>query len=621
MEQNLEKTGGSNEFLGSLKADDLSSIFENLSDGLLVFNEDLIVTYINRAVERNLHLKRDEVLGQNIFTVFPEIKNSISNEKYTWVLENKKPFTFEKQFTEEPFKGWYKIKVYPERNFFCVYIQNITKKKVLTNKVHDKTDKLNGIVNNSTVPQFFISKDHKIVHWNRPLEKLTKVTAKSVVGTSKHSKVFHSTTMPCMADLILDYPDEDLSSFKDHYKKYHYEKSEVLDGAYECTRSLQTSDDESKCLHFTAAPVKNRDGEFIGAIESVEDVTKLKKLEKNLKNSRKRLRILFKNAPDAYYLSDMEGTFIDGNNTVEKISGYKTSELIGKNLLELGLLDQKELTESALIMAKNALGYSTEPVELLINRKDCKQITVELSTFSLEIMNEKLILGVARDVTARKLAETKIKKTMKEKELLLREVSHRVHNNMQIVSSLLSIQASKLENNEIKEILMDMQHRLWIMGMIHKHIYQSDDFVQIDIHKYVQKLLSSIFTSYGVDIERINFKIEIKDIFMGIDTSLPFGMLLYEIVSNSIKYAFPNNRSGEICVEVNETEVGFELTVKDNGVGLPEDLNIEDPETLGLIVVKALVEQLEGDIHIDGNGGTKYKIIFSELEYLKRRME
>lgn len=237
--------------------------------------------------------------------------------------------------------------------------------------------------------------------------------------------------------------------------------------------------------------------------------------------------------------------------------------------------------------------------------------------------HEKTIETIANQASMalqRSFTEKAIKESLEEKEVLLREIHHRVKNNMQIINSLLSLQSQHVEGEETLDVLKESQGRVRSMAMIHEKLYQSPNFTKIDFKDYIEKLAKNLIYTYQVQTMNIEQVFEVKDVEMNIDTAIPCGLIINELVTNSLKYAFPQSESinGIIKIELNQIEDQFKLVISDNGVGLPPDIQPEDTETLGLQLVNSLVDQLDGTLEIDRSQGTKFTILFKELTYKER---
>ncbi|MCK4417131.1 MAG: hypothetical protein KAV99_03080, partial [Candidatus Latescibacteria bacterium] len=227
------------------------------------------------------------------------------------------------------------------------------------------------------------------------------------------------------------------------------------------------------------------------------------------------------------------------------------------------------------------------------------------------------------DITERKRAEEQIKASLKEKEILLKEVHHRVKNNLQVISSLLRLQSGYVKDKESLEMFRESCDRVRSMALIHEKLYQSEELSRVDFAKYIQDLTDHLFRSYGANSEAIRLKINVVDGLLGIDTAIPCGLIINELVSNSLRYAFPEGREGKICIDLRSdlpaapsdtaAQRGnkFTLIVSDNGVGLPKDLDFRNTKSLGLELVNTLADQLRGTIELDRSGGTAFKIRFT----------
>jgi two-component sensor histidine kinase len=236
------------------------------------------------------------------------------------------------------------------------------------------------------------------------------------------------------------------------------------------------------------------------------------------------------------------------------------------------------------------------------------------------VVDGKTLLGVVSvkrlqeyvDIAERQRTEETFKASLRQKEVLLREVHHRVKNNLQIISSLLSLQASSIQDPLIREMFMEAQNRVTTMALIHETLYQSSDQGMIDLGAYVRTLADQILRSYGVQAERITLRIQADEVLLDINQAVPCGLLLNELLSNCLKHAFPSDRTGEISIEL-RSDAGRRVTiiVRDTGVGFPAGVDFRDTETLGLQLVCTLAEQLGGVLELEGDGGTSFKLTFT----------
>jgi PAS domain S-box-containing protein len=222
--------------------------------------------------------------------------------------------------------------------------------------------------------------------------------------------------------------------------------------------------------------------------------------------------------------------------------------------------------------------------------------------------NERL-RGIMIDITERKQMESLLKKSVAEKDLLLKEIHHRVKNNLQIISSLLNLQKNYVSSTECRNVLDESQNRVHSMALIHEKLYQTDNLNQIHFADYIIDLSSFLFRSYGVDPNRVKLSVN-SEAFLNIDTAIPCGLIVSELVSNALKYAFPKRDTGAISIETKQGDGVFELKVQDDGVGFPENLDFRNTQSLGMRLVNTLAKQLQGKIEMNRSPGTMFRILF-----------
>ncbi|MCZ7406428.1 MAG: PAS domain S-box protein, partial [Candidatus Methanoperedens sp.] len=225
-------------------------------------------------------------------------------------------------------------------------------------------------------------------------------------------------------------------------------------------------------------------------------------------------------------------------------------------------------------------------------------------------------VGASADLTERKRAEEKIEASLKEKETLLREIHHRVKNNMQIVSSLLGLQAESIKEEKYLEMFRDSRNRIMSMYIIHEKLYRSRDLEKIEFNEYIRDLANGLLQSHGVEAGKVELNINVGDTSLGIDFAIPCGLIINELITNSLKYAFPDGREGKISILLHPLDKNmFELAVSDNGVGFPGGVDFRKTESLGLRLVTILAEnQLHGQIDLNRTGGTEFRIKFKGVK-------
>ncbi len=250
-------------------------------------------------------------------------------------------------------------------------------------------------------------------------------------------------------------------------------------------------------------------------------------------------------------------------------------------------------------------------------RRDGSQIVVS-SRWSLQKNgdDERIrFLEINNDITQRKKAEEKVKQSLKEKEMLLKEIHHRVKNNLMVISSLLNLQSQYDKDQEVLGMIKETQSRARSMAIIHERLYQSEDLKTIDFGKYIRTLAMELSRTYRVSPDLVKLHINVEDVKLDINTSIPLGLIVNELVSNSMKHAFPDGRNGEIDIDFYLKDDVYSLNVCDNGIGFPEDLDFRKTESLGLQLVNTLSGQIDATVELDRSQGTDFIIKFRETEY------
>ena len=253
--------------------------------------------------------------------------------------------------------------------------------------------------------------------------------------------------------------------------------------------------------------------------------------------------------------------------------------------------------------------------ELLNYRKDGTPFWNQISITPVKDAAGKVshFVAILHDLTERKRAEEALRELLREKESLLKEVHHRVKNNLQVISSLMRLQSAQVENGVVQAALQDMQNRIGSMGLLHETLYQSGNFARVDLGTYLRSLCSQLFHSLVVDPESIQLRLDVASVGLDVSQAVPCGLLINELVSNCLKHAFPDGRAGEVRVELQSVDGGpaVRLRVADNGVGLPADFDLRQLRSLGLQLVSDLVGQLQGRLEIGRGPGAVFEVVFT----------
>ena len=320
-------------------------------------------------------------------------------------------------------------------------------------------------------------------------------------------------------------------------------------------------------------------------------------------------------ADDAIISVDADQKIVLFNQGAERIFGYRSKDVIGQPLdvlLPKRLVDLHRHHINAFGSGSVTARRMGERREILGRRNDGTEFPAEASISKVEVEGQAMFTVILRDVTQRSLADEKIKASLHEKEALLKEIHHRVKNNLQVVSSLLGLQSRSIADAEQRKMFEESQNRVYSMALLHESLYQSDNLSQIDFPEYIRQLADHLFRSYGVAAERIRLRTDFDRISLHMDTAVPCGLIINELVSNSLKYAFPDGRHGEIHIGLHGQPAGMaKLLVADNGIGLSSEVDWTTTRSLGLRLVRSLAQQLGGHLEVQSQLGTKVQLVFS----------
>ena len=349
------------------------------------------------------------------------------------------------------------------------------------------------------------------------------------------------------------------------------------------------------------------------AIQRRDDVLKKKAAERALLESEKKFRDFVLLLPEVIFEADLEGKLTFVNERAFELFRMTFADFErGLNVMEMIALEDYE--KAQLNLKAVLSGEEPNADEYLLIKKS-GEIFPAMVHVSPNIKDKVQIgfSGVLIDITERKKAEQNLIKSLHEKEILLKEVHHRVKNNMQIISSMLKLQMRHIENEEAKVHLMDSHHRVRSMALIHEKLYQAKDFEEIDFADYIKGLSAYIFASYQTDTQRINLKIDIKNVMLNINTAIPCGLIINELITNTLKHAFPNKAEGSLSIKMEKLESeSFVLEVQDTGIGLPADVDPNHVKTLGLQLITSLVQQLNGEMKYSNCNGTCFRLEFTQ---------
>lgn len=585
----------------------LAAIVESSDDAIIFKDLNGIIKSWNRGAEKIYGYSADEIIGKSISLLI-----SSDSDELSVILKNiKKGKGIEHYETTRIKKNGEKIyislTISPVRDINGNLIgassigYDMTERKKAEEAFKEMSYRNQLILNSVGEGIYGIDREGNITFFNNYAESITGYIAEEVIGKNAHDLIHHTK---------IDGSPFSVDECAVHNMSLMLGKSErILNDLF------WKKDGTSFPVDYTTTPLIEN-GQINGAVVVFIDITKRKKAEDALKQSEEKFRELFNSANDMISLNYIEkdglpGKFIEINDVGCKRLGYTKDEFL--NMTPKDIIAPEKFLE----MPKNALelkksGYAE--YEMIHVTKNGGKIPVEVNNHIFNFKGKTVALAISRDITERKEAEKLLKESLREKEMLLKEIHHRVKNNLMVISSLLNLQSQYIKDKEVLGIFKESQSRAKSMAMIHERLYRSSDLKRIDFGEYIKTLATDLFRTYVHDSSLIKLNMDVEDIMLDINTAVPLGLIVNELVSNSMKHAFPDKMEGKIEVDFKHKGSNFLLSVSDNGVGLPEDVDFKNTESLGLQLVNSLVNQIDGEINLNKEKGTEFTIIFREYK-------
>jgi PAS domain S-box-containing protein len=480
-------------------------------------------------------------------------------------------------------------------------VQDITERR----SDEEKIQNLANIVESSNDAIITKSLDGIITSWNKGAEQVYGYSAKEIIGKPI------SIIEPCSIKREIEKLGE---MIKQGNKIQNYETSRLR------------KDGTIINVSMTLSPVFDASGKLVAISAIARDITERKRAEEALRESEARLRRFYESGIFGVLYYNPDGFITDANDKFLEIVGYTREDLKAGRIRwdKMTPPEYRYLDEHAIAELK-ATGVSSQ-FEKEYTRKDGSRIPVIVGIATFDPVRNEGIAFVL-DITERKKAEKALEKA---EDARKKEIHHRIKNNLQVISSLLDLQAEKFSDEKVIEAFRESQNRVISMALIHEELYEGEGTDTLNFSEYIKKLADNLFKTYRLCGKNIHLYMDMEEnTFINMDTAVPLGIIVNELVSNSLKHAFSGRDRGEIRIKLRRDENGefisreesksevskstsFILIVSDNGTGIPEDLNIEDFDSLGLQLVSSLIDQLDGELELKRNNGTefimKYKV-------------
>jgi PAS domain S-box-containing protein len=587
-------------------------LIEKVNVVVYTVDKDGVTTYVSPVIESLIGYSPSEVMGRS-FTEFiyqEDLQRSIKN--FRRILSGYTEKNEYRIWTRSGEIRWLHTSSRPLlRKNRVVGVQgvltDITERKKMEEALVEERDLLQALIDN--IPDLIHFKDDKnrFIRVNKAKADFFGKSPENMIGKTDFDFFPHEQAEAAYAD----------DNWVMKFNKPLVDKVE----------KITQVDGTEHWVFVTKIPRHDEKGEVIGTIGISRNITELKKTEEKLRSSEERLKTLFEFAPDAIYLTDLEGTFIDGNKAAEQLIGYKREELIEKNFLKLELLPPEQVLKATAILAKSAQGKPTGPDEFILNRKDGTQVTVEISTYPVKIKDESLVLAIAHDTSERKKTEEALIRSERLKALrqMAARMAHNFNNLLAIIlgnAQLLEMGVESYKTEEIKERLKIITRTAYEGGESIRRMrfftraeLSTRDFTEIDLNEIVRSSIASTSPRWRDEAEAKGITIEIKEELGELPPLLGSRSELVEVLTNLIFNALESmSEGGEITIRTEAKENEILLYVTDTGEGIPDSIKekIFDPffttkgpkaSGLGLSVSCGIIQRHQGKIKVESAPG------------------
>jgi PAS domain S-box-containing protein len=355
-------------------------------------------------------------------------------------------------------------------------------------------------------------------------------------------------------------------------------------------------------------------GKILAVTSFSRDITEKKRAEAELKETKDYLEKLLSYANAPIIVWDPDNRITSFNHAFERLTGWRAETVLGQDLQILFPDASRE--ESLAKIGRTLEGEQWESVEIPILQRSGGVRLVLWNSANIYGQGGRTLratIAQGQDITERKEAEQKLKASLDEKEVLLKEIHHRVKNNLQIIASMLSLQLESIKEEADRVQLLESQNRVGTLALIHEKLYGSEDLARIPFDRYIADLASSLLRSYRELAPHVELDLDLEEVHLGIGTSIPLSLILHELVSNTMKHAFRERAKGRLAIGLRRLgKDRYQMTVLDDGIGLPEDLDVEGVKSLGFQLVSVLARQIGAEVQIRRQGGTEFRLTFEE---------
>ncbi len=576
-----------------------SAMLENISDVIVIIDKDAIIRYSSPNVEKWFGWNAHEAIGRHALDyIYPDDHDKTI--EFIKKIQSKKGAIEEYICRYNLKDGTFKWVKFIANNL--LHDPNIDGILV---SYHDITDRFNEEIKQkiSKIRWIQAQRIAKIGHWEYD------IINDCIWGSVEAFKIYGiPLDLETNPDQILS-----LKAVEDcipDTERVHQALVDLIttNKHYELEYKVVRADNGKEIIIYSRADLFfDSDNNPTKVIGTIQDISARKKIEEYLRENNQKMEGIFRAAPIGIGVT-VNREILQVNDFFCEMLGYSTEELVGQNA-SIIYKSKEDYEYVGREKYKQIQEKGTGSVETQMKCKNEKIIDVFLSSTPIEISDiSHGVVFTAMDITKRKKDAEQIQQDLQEKQVLLKEIHHRVKNNLQVISSLLNLQSDKIDDSEIAVVFNESKNRIYSMALVHEQLYKSDDLACIDMKYYIERLTRDLKNSFA-PLKDIEYKINVENVFFDINQAIPCGLLLNELISNAFKHAFPNGDKGAINISlVLHNETDCKLTVQDDGVGIPNDFDIEKSDSLGMSLIYMLTKQLGGNLTVENDSGTKFLI-------------
>jgi PAS domain S-box-containing protein len=574
-------------------------------DGFIVFHPerdaegqvtDFTWVYENAAVARMNGTDPEKIAGKRLLETFPANEGTRFIEAYRQVAKTGTPAILEDSYQAETINSrtWFRTAVVRAGEDIAVHVQDITERKLAEEALRHSEARWNAAIESFEVGAIIATEDEQVIYWN-PAARAMHGFIRQDEGIEPLEKT------PVIFQLWT--PDGSHMLELDEWPMRRIKRGELVRNLE--LRIRRPDQCWEKVFSYSGSMVETASGERLIFL-TCQDLTELRKTERALRESDQRFRLALRNAPVSVAAQDRNLRYIWAYN--QKTA--RQDEIIGK--LDSDIFMPEEAARITNIKQR-VLNEGVEFREQIWLDRPGGRIFLDLCWEPLRDEKGEIagVVSATVNLTQIKQAEEALKASLGEKEVLLKEIHHRVKNNMQVISSLMALQADQLQDAATKAVLQDVTHRVRSMALVHEKLYQSADMAKVDFADYAQSLLGYLWRAHSTATANIQLTLDLEHVLLSVNAAVPFGLILNELATNALKHAFKKTNTGEVIVSLRGSHAGVvHLRVRDNGTGLPPGFDWRQTKSLGLHLVRILARQLSASVDVSSTDGAEFSIRF-----------